>query len=405
MADKDPFGELPPEFLAPPQTPQDEDPGPEAPPAWDYAEEGVHAKIKGREQGPSISAVDAGASVTDIWPRDFLDSIETAAEFCARDKPRSRTLLGPMLAEGQRMMVVAQTGHGKTTFILRMVAAAIRGQAFIGDWEGLEGGGGRALFLDLEQDERTAELRLTEAGLDTATDIDYRVVADGFNLRRDERSRRALEALLRERDYTVVVLDPLFKAFVGEDSNDEATAGACMAVLDRLRMEYRFALVMGMHARKPTPKVRFGMADAFGSTAWTRGAETVLGVERPGPGVTRLSNLKDRVGMGDLVTPAFPVDARLMLSYSREHGFEFRHDQQQRSPSLDRMILALEGEPDGLTVSEFCTRTGFGERTVADNCRKYLEAAPTRGPNGQKRWRLPIDEDTERWEAMADAND
>ena len=341
------------------------------------------------------------AEVTELWPTNLIDATETAAAFCGREKLRSRPLLGPLLAEGQRMMVVAQTGHGKTTFILHLVRDAIRGNRFIGEWEGLEGGGGKALFIDLEQDEVTAELRLREAGLGDAEDIEYLHLQDGLNLRRDGEQRRAFEALIREGDYNVVVIDPLFKAFIGEDSNDESAAVACMAELDRLRMTYRFALIMGMHARKPTPKVRFSMSDAFGSTAWLRGAESIIGVERLGQGASRIINFKDRVGFGDSVDPPFPVDARLQLSYSRDWGFAFRMKDGDRPASLDAILRALEDYPDGRSIQDLSEATGLGQRTIQGVARRYLIEGDTVAGTRAKLWKWHDPEALERYEMLA----
>lgn len=342
--------------------------------------------------------------VADLWPEDFLRITLTAQEFCAIDMPRARPMMGPLLAEGQRMMVVAQSGHGKTTFITRIVKAAIRGEVFIGGWEGVEDGGARALMIDLEQDPVTAQLRFREAGLDIdGVDVDYLALPDGMNLREDQRARRSLEAVIREREPSIVVIDPLFKAFIGEDSNDEATATACMSVLDHMRMEYRFALIMGMHSRKPQPRESLNMAMAFGSTAWLRGAEIVIGLERLSPGVSRIHNWKDRIGYADQADPPFPMDSKILLTYDRQDGFAFLPAPEKRvAGSLAQILEAFQAEGNRpMTIAELTTITSLAKRTVADTLRKHCRQVEGTASHGAKLYVPVDDEDTERWEQMA----
>ena len=93
----------------------------------------------------------------------------TAKALCEQpDPPGSDELLGPLLMRGNRAVIGAHTGEGKTTITLALVRAVVLGETFL-DWRGA---GGRALVIDAEQGLKTIKRRLREAGLDDCEAVD-----------------------------------------------------------------------------------------------------------------------------------------------------------------------------------------------------------------------------------------
>jgi hypothetical protein len=83
--------------------------------------------------------------------------IRSARELCALpDPPEEEQLLGPLLLRGQRLVLGAHTGEGKTSMALQIVRALTTGGDFL-DWQG---SGGRVIVLDAEQGLRTVKRRL-----------------------------------------------------------------------------------------------------------------------------------------------------------------------------------------------------------------------------------------------------
>ena len=277
----------------------------------------------------------------------------TARELCELpDPPTSDRLLGPLIVRGQRLVLGAHSGEGKTTLTLQMVRAIVTSDRFL-DWEGA---GGRALILDAEQGLRTAKRRLREAGLESSDAVDYARVPDGLSLDGDEADVRATEEALERGEYAVVVADPLYKLHRG-DSNDERAAVDLMRRLDGWRERYGFALILPVHCRKPQPGSRFSIHDLFGSTAYTRGAEVVLGLQRVGDGYAKLHFLKDRDG--DL-----PISAAWGLLFSREDGFRRDPADGKKRETADDKIRALIEQDPSLKPAQLEQLVGCTDRTV-----------------------------------------
>lgn len=100
-----------------------------------------------------------------------------------------------------------------------------------------------------------------------------------------------------------------------------------MKRFDGWRERFRFALVLPVHCRKPLPGTKFSIHDLFGSSAYVRGAEVVLGLQRVSDGYAKLHFLKDRDG--DL-----PIGARWGLLFDRQEGL--RRDPTRRREATDR---------------------------------------------------------------------
>jgi hypothetical protein len=243
--------------------------------------------------------------------------VVTARDLCTRgDPPGAQQLVGPIVLRGCRTVVGGQTGQGKTTFALGLVAAYVNKSDFLG-WTG---SGGRALVIDLEQGEMTIKKRLREAGLEDSDQVDLALVPDGVRLDSDAEQRAEFERVFAEGGYGLVLLDPYYKAH-GGDANNEREVMALMLQLDRWRSAYEFALILPTHGRKPSPtnSGRPTIHDiAAGSGAIVRGAEVVVGVEIEKPGVTRLYAFKHRDGDDELPLHRDPWK----LTFSRDAGYQ-----------------------------------------------------------------------------------
>ena len=190
--------------------------------------------------------------------------------------------------------MVGHTGAGKSTLVAQMVAAVVQAGSFL-DWPGA---GGKALILDLEQGERSAKRMLRDAGLAESDHVDIALIADGLVLDRESEQVAAVERLLEHGGYDVVSLDPWYKAYLGNSSDEEAVKPLLLQ-LDAWRARYGFALVLPAHPRKPPTGLSppLTIHDVAGSGAIVRGAEVVLAIEYVSPGYSRLRFLKDREGV------------------------------------------------------------------------------------------------------------
>jgi hypothetical protein len=298
---------------------------------------------------------------TDVLTTHPSLDVLSARELCSLpDPPGSPELLGPLVRRKQRVVIGAPTGEGKTTFALQVVRAIVAGEDFLG-WQGV--GDVRALVIDAEQERSSIKAQLRDAGLDGSDAVDFLCVPDGLALDGDGEQVEAVEHIVAAGDYTVVVADPLYKLHRG-DSNDEPAATDLMRLLDGWREQYGFALISPVHCRKRQQKTRFGIDDLFGSSAYPRGAEVVLGLQLVRDGYSRLHFLKSR-------DAGLPVRKHWGLLFERGHGF--RHDLSETQPSTLERLSELRAADPALTQAQAVEALGAGLRTVQ---RWWQEAAP-----------------------------
>ena len=282
--------------------------------------------------------------------------VVSARDICLLpDPPETDELLGPLCRRGQRLLIGADTGHGKTTAMCQAIKAVLYGETFL-DWTGV-GGDGKALVIDAEQGIRTIKKRLRETGLDASERVDYIRVPDGLALDSDEQEIAEIEAVIAAGGYSFVGADPLYKLHRGE-SNDERPMVDLMRRFDRWRERYEFHLWIGTHVRKPIG-AKFSIHDIFGSSAVVRGAKVVLGLQRLSNGYAKLHFFKDRDG--DL-PPAF---TKWALTFDREHLF--RRDPKDEKPSTKEQVAALRVADPEMTQAKAADLIGVSTRTV----RKY----------------------------------
>jgi hypothetical protein len=311
--------------------------------------------------------------------------IMTARALCSLpDPPASDELLGPLLVRGYRTLLGADSGAGKTSLVLQLVKAVVSPGSFL-EWSGK---GGRALVIDAEQGTKTIKRRLREARLDDAESVHYLRVPDGLSLNSSEADVGEIEHALTAGGYDMVVADPLYKLHTG-DSNAEREAVDLMRRFDAWRERFRFALVLVVHTRKPPPGARFTMHEFFGSSAYLRGAELVLGLRKVRHGYSTLHFFKDRDG--DL-----PAGDAWGLLFDQESGF--RRDPEDGKPkqTAEGKVRELLDAQPGMTEAQLIEASGYKERTVRGALRK-LNAVGTPGPHNTKTWRLPSEQ--ERLEA------
>ena len=308
------------------------------------------SSAKGGEPVPDVVKTPEGGltvgtghrlAVPDARERDVLQVL-TARELCALpDPPQTDELLGSLVVRGQRIVIGAHTGEGKTTMALQLVRAIVAGEDFL-DWKGTAGC--RALVIDAEQGLKTIKRRLREAGLCDSDLVDYVRVPDGLELDRDEAEIDAVEQLLAAGEYAVVLADPLYKLH-GGNSNDEREAVNLMRRFDGWRERFGFALPLPVHLRKPIPGEKFSIHDVFGSSAYVRGAEVVLGLRRVSNGFAELHFFKDRDG--DLA-----VGDKWGLLFDRESGYRRAPEEVESEEEMTERLLAFVRENPGQSTTK-----------------------------------------------------
>jgi hypothetical protein len=307
---------------------------------------------------------------------DLRARVYTLAELASVETRAAEPLLGPFIRRKWRTVVLGHTGEGKTTFTTRMMGALINGEMFLG-YRAVKS---TVMFIDLEQDETMAQERTGEAmlgaqfhgdtlpeamaAIDAAHTSWYCRWTEGLALDEQSRDRKVLRDVIEERRPDVVMLDPLYKAFMG-NPNEQQLASQVMRFLDLLREEFGFALVVPMHPRKEQQGVtarRLTKHDAAGSGGWIWGSEMIVGIERYPGSQANLLFFKDR---SNTVEP----DTRWLMRYDRANGYTRIRESQAGGPSstVDAVLDELRkhaGTGEWFTREDVQSLVGREERTV-----------------------------------------
>jgi hypothetical protein len=284
----------------------------------------------------------------------------TARAMAARPAPdRALQVVGPLIQRGMRTVIGAQTGEGKTTLALQAIRALVERRAFLEEaW--VPPRPGRALIVDLEQGEETLKTRLREAGLAETEAVDVLWQPAGLALDSDPADQQLLHDTIRDGNYDLVLVDPLYQMHRG-NANDERVAADLMRIADGWARDYNCALLIPMHARKPHPEAgkKMTIHDIAGSGTWLRNAEFVLGLQMMSAGTSRVWFFKDRIGLGPTISTHW------FLSFSREAGFDRSHLEDRQK--IARELNALLARPEGATREELVAAGADPETDASAN--------------------------------------
>lgn len=326
--------------------------------------------------------------------------------------PGYEPLLGPYIIRGLRTLIGAGTGEGKTTMLMWMLRAILTGEEFLGE-SGIgevDGRRPKVLIIDAEQSLPDIQRLAQETGLTQSDDIKYITAPDGLDLAEGSHDAAEVEEILEEEKPDILVVDPLYKA-ARIDSNDERQAVDLMRLFDRWRTDPRlsadgkgFAFVMPVHTRKgmktPQGGSSFSMDDIFGSGAFARGAEIILGLRRPGPGYSRLHIFKHRPGM---------IDAGVVIDmrFDRATGFS-RMDRDDGQTVTEMVVSLLALNPEGLTIDEIANSMGRTKDSVRHAIRDadgQVKSDKIPGTRGKLLYKAVTVDDSDLLRYMALAND
>lgn len=238
----------------------------------------------------------------------------TLADLLEQETPHAEALLGPLIRRGMRTLIGGYGGHGKSTISMEMVKACVTGGEFLG----YEGCGEKALIIDLEQGMSVAQrnvyqsftgkeakhgesVRDLAAGMSFGDHMHACLYCDwqeGVNLTQGTPDIEVVEELIDAERPDIVLVDPVYKLFLGANVNEQEVISAFIKAIDDLRAKYGFAVLLPMHPRKPMQGTgnRLTMHDLYGNAIWSWWAETVILVQRTTGNGTIMRFDKDRLG-------------------------------------------------------------------------------------------------------------
>ncbi|MEK9806296.1 MAG: AAA family ATPase [Euryarchaeota archaeon] len=335
-----------------------------------------------RRIAKSVSRYEAGDDVLKMVERGHHDPVfdeegsggsalqtVTLKEIAELPDPGYKEILGPLVYRGLRTLVGAATGEGKTTLVMWMIRAIVKGEMFL-DWQGIgpdeEGKPPTILIVDAEQSIPDIQRLADETDMHDCADVHYLHVPDGLHLGDSSSDALQLERIVEQMRPDVVVVDPAYKV-ASIDSNNEREVVDLMRLFDRWRDEYGFAFIMPVHTRKGDKKNPGGqptLDDIFGSGAFSRGAEVILGLRMGEPGYSRMYVWKHRPG-------GLEKNTHVDMAFDRDTGFTriLREEVTTTLGVVEAYLQRQHGQGlPGITYETLANGTGYS----VQNLRKVL---------------------------------
>ena len=290
----------------------------------------------------------------------WRDGLINAQELCDRNFPEIKFVIPGLFPEGVTLLA-SRPKLGKSWLLLQIAGAAAKGVATLvskasNDQQPVKGD---VLYLALEDNNKRLQRRLRKLyGSDkenwpalTLATTWCRLDRGGLDALR-EWCKSVAKPLLIEIDTLKRVRPPKRKDQSDYDADYEACQG-----LQQLASEFGIAIIVAHHDRKMDAEDVFDTVS--GTLGLTGGVDTVAIIKRRGSAVTLHIEGRD---LSEPVEKAMQFDRETCRWVILGEAAEV-----QRSSERARVLAALEGETEGLTVAEIVARASLENRDAAYN--------------------------------------
>jgi RecA-family ATPase len=206
---------------------------------------------------------------------DNLPDPESLAAEWPRIPPMSPPLIDGVLRQGHKMLVSGPSKAGKSFLLIQLCAAIAEGREWLG-WRCTQG---RVLYVNLELDRASCLHRFR----DVYEALDWHPSSlaniDIWNLRgqavpMDRLAPKLIRRSLRKQ-YTAVVIDPIYKVITGDENSADKMAHFCNQ-FDRVCHELKASVIYCHHHSKGSQGAKRSMDRASGSGVFARDPDALL---------------------------------------------------------------------------------------------------------------------------------
>lgn len=208
------------------------------------------------------------------------ETLWTMDEFLDRDMPDVSWVIPGLLAEGERLILTGTEGMGKS-ILMRQLGVMV--SAGLDPFSLAAVPGKRVLFVDCENPERImmsrlGELRQVCRNRHSNPGMYLRRYPQGLDLA-SPRDRMELHHLCTIVRPELLLIGPVYKLYVGgAGAREEDLARQVTVVLDGLREEFGFALILEHHSPHAAPGAEQRSVRPIGSSLWMRWPEFGMGI-------------------------------------------------------------------------------------------------------------------------------
>jgi hypothetical protein len=187
---------------------------------------------------------------------------------------KPQEIVSGLLHQGTKGVIASGSKVGKTWLLLDLALSVATGTKFL-RWGTTQG---KVLFINFEIQTAFIKDRLTaimnKRGIDEVNDLVF------WNLRGKTADFEALVThIVREvegKGYSLIILDPIYKAMVGRSENVGSGVGVLCNQLERLAEKSGAAIVFAHHFAKGNAKKKAAIDRMSGSGVFARDADTII---------------------------------------------------------------------------------------------------------------------------------
>ncbi len=204
-----------------------------------------------------------------------LPAIDNATQFVSStDIVRPNELVCGLIHQGTKAVLASGSKIGKTWILLDMALSVATGTDFL-RWKTNVG---KVLFINFEIQrafiKSRVETLMQRRGISKADNLNL------WNLRGKTANFEALVAnIIREiqgKNYSLIILDPIYKAMVGKSENMSSGVGELCHQLERLAERTGAAVVFAHHFTKGDAKKKAAIDRMSGSGVFARDADSII---------------------------------------------------------------------------------------------------------------------------------
>lgn len=201
--------------------------------------------------------------------------IESFADVADHLPELAPELIHGVLRKGHKMLISGPSKAGKSFALIGLAAAMAEGK----EWLGYKVEQGKVLYINLEIDSRSFKHRIKDVydahGWAVEHPDNFRIL----NLRGKAESLDSfapkLEARIRNRGYSLVIVDPIYKVITG-DENNASDMGKFCNLFDRISLSGECAVAYCHHHSKGSQANKSAIDRASGSGVFARDPDAIV---------------------------------------------------------------------------------------------------------------------------------
>jgi RecA-family ATPase len=204
-----------------------------------------------------------------------LPPLIDAAKFLETPMPVPKELVHGLLHQGSKLTIGGSSKAGKTWCLLDLAISVAHGKP----WLGLQTEQGRVLYVNFEIQEFAWQRRIREVASAKQIEIKPGTVmlqnTRGYAAKFDE-FIPSLKGLVKEQEFALVVIDPIYKLYGETDENGAGDVAALLNELEALVVESGAAVAFAAHFSKGNQAAKESIDRISGSGVFGRDADSLL---------------------------------------------------------------------------------------------------------------------------------